>query len=243
MNAGMPSLPPTPGPAPPRPIVAWSFSVLEMFENCNYKYWWLRIAKKGSDINKWNASGDREHDHFQQYLKIGLALPPPLRQFTPMLDMMKSAPGQLLVEHKMTIDANFKPCRGNDWDHAWLRVNSDVMIINGAKANYFDWKSGKFYPKDDQIDLTALMIFCQFPEVQQVNAGLVFYKHNKVHPGIVHRRDAPLLWNSFLGRVRELENAIKTDHFPKTQNPLCAYCPVHDCQYNTNKDLPPTKTC
>lgn len=211
--------------------------MLEMFENCAYKYWWVKIAKKGSDINKWNAKGDREHDHFQQYLKIGLALPQPLRGYQPMLDRMKSAPGRLLVEHSMAIDAHFQPCRGNDWNRVWLRVNSDVITINGAKANYFDWKSGKYYPKDDQLDLTSVMIFQQFPEVQQVNGGLVFYKAGKVHPGIVKRDQAPLIWNGFIARVKELEAAIKADHFPKNQNPLCAYCPVHDCQYNTNPDF------
>lgn len=221
----------------PKPIVAWSFSVLEMFENCAFKYWWVRIAKKGSDINKWNASGDREHDHFQQYLKMGLQLPAELSSYTPMLDRIKAAPGQMLVEPKMAIDLNFAPCRGNDWDRVWLRVNSDVLVINGSKAAYFDWKSGKVYPKDDQIELTALMLFQQYPEVQQVNGGLVFYKHGKVHPLIVRREQAPLLWNSFIARVKEMELAIKSDHFPKTQNPLCDYCPVHDCQYNSNPDL------
>lgn len=230
----MPSPPATPAG---RPIVAWSFSVLEMFENCQFKYWWLKIAKKGSDINQWNAKGDREHDHFQQYLKMGLALPPELAGYTPMLDKMKAAPGQLLVEPKMAIDQNFQPCRGNDWNRVWLRVNSDVLVINGDKANYFDWKSGKFYPKDDQIELTALMLFAQYPKVQQVNGGLVFYKQGKVHPNIVRREQAPLLWNGFLGRVKEMEAAIIADHFPKNPNPLCDYCPVHDCQHNSNPDL------
>lgn len=220
-----------------RPIVAWSYSALSMFENCPRKYWAVKIGKKVSDINQWNAGGDREHDHFQQYLKIGLALPYELQGFKPMLDKIKAAPGQLLVEYKMTLDQNFVPCRGNDWDKAWVRGASDVLTVNGNKAHYFDWKSGKYRESEDQIELSSLLVFKHFPDVQTVVAGLVFYKHGKVHPGVVHRTDEALLWNGYMGRVRELETAITTDTFPPTPNPLCDYCPYNECQYNTNPDF------
>lgn len=223
---------------PARPIVAWSFSVLEMFENCPRKYWALKIAKKYSDLNKWNTSGDREHDHFDHYLKKGLALPENLRGYQPMLDKIKSAPGELYSEYQMTLDNTFVPCGFKDWDRAYVRAITDVLVVNNDKAFYFDWKSGKFRPKDDQIELTSLLIFKHFPNVQQVNGGLVFYKHNRVHPHIIRRGDEPLLWNAFLSRVRELETAVQTNSFPATPNPLCGYCPVADCPHNTNKDLP-----
>ncbi len=222
-----------------RPTVAWSFSVLEMFENCPRKYWAVKIAKKVSDINKWNAKGDSEHDHFNHYLKKGLALPENIRGYQPLLDKVKNAPGELYSEYQMTLDQNFVPCGFKDWDRAWVRGATDALVVNGPKAFYFDWKSGKFRPKDDQIELSSLLIFKHFPQVQQVNGGLVFYRYNKAHPHIVRREDEPRLWNSFIARVRELEMAVKSNHFPPTPNPLCAYCPYADCQYNTNKELPP----
>ena len=221
-----------------RPIIAWSYSALEMFENCPRKFWAVRIQKCVSDVNKFNVKGDSAHDSFAHYLKQGLALPPHLMFNKPLLDKVKVAPGEKYVEYKMTLDSQFVPCGFKDWNKAWVRVVSDLLIVNGDKAQYLDWKDGKFRPSDDQIDLAALVIFQHFPDVQQVAGGLVFFNHNKVHPRIVQKSEAPLLWNSWLSRVKELETAVQTDSWPATPNPLCGWCPYAACPHNTNKDLP-----
>jgi CRISPR/Cas system-associated exonuclease Cas4 (RecB family) len=223
-----------------KPIVAWSHSVIEMFENCPRKYWAVRIQKCVSDVNNFNLGGDVEHDALMHYMKQGLPPPERLQPLIPLMDKIRSAPGQLYVEHKMTLDNDFMPCGFKDWDRAWVRGAADVINVNGDHASYFDWKSGKAsYPKESQIELTSLLIFAHFPHVQSVSGGLVFYRHNKIHPLVVRRGEAPLLWNKFLTTVKQIEEAIQTKTFEPTPNPLCGWCPYAKCQFNTNKNLPP----
>lgn len=232
----MPSPPLTPAG---RPIVAWSYSALSMFENCPRKYWAVKVKKLVNDANQYNMAGDDDHKSFDEYLRKGFALPQTLNGMRPMLDKVRDAPGELHSEKQLCLDMNFQPCGYRDWNKAWVRGAGDVIKVDGETIRYFDWKRGKFRPNDDQIELTSLLLFQHFPQVQRVVGGLVFYREGKLHPHVVKREDAPLLWNGWLARVKELENAIKLDIFFAQQNPLCGWCPYGACQYNTNKHLPP----
>lgn len=216
-----------------KPIIAWSFSALNTFENCNYKFWATKIGKIVSDVNQYNAKGDSEHLSFEHYLKKGIQLPSLLQPYTPMLDKLVALPGQKYYEYKMTLDSQMVPCRWNEFDKAWVRGAADFVNVHNDKAHYFDWKSGKFRPSDEQIELTSLLIFRHFPEVQQVNAGLLFYKSSQMHPHIVRRAtDESRLWNGYIGRVKDLERAVSTGNFPRNPNPLCGWCPVMQCPHN-----------
>ena len=222
-------------PIAPKPIVSWSYSALSMFENCPRKYWAVKVKKLVSDANQYNIAGDDDHKAFEHYMGKGIALPPALAKYLPLLDKIKNAPGELHVEKLLCLNLNFHPCGYRDWNQAWVRGAGDVFKVDGTTLRYFDWKRGKFRPSDEQIELTSLLAFAHFPEVERVVGGLVFYNAGKVHPHIVHKSEASLLWNGWLARVRELENAVKTDTFPPTPNPLCGWCPYKACQYNTNK--------
>lgn len=221
-----------------RPVIAWSFSALSTFKNCPRKFWATKIAKVVSDVNQYNAKGDQEHASFENYLKKGLLLPESARHHQPMLDKLAALPGEKYYEFKMTLDTNMVPCKWNEFDIAWVRGAADFLNVFGDKANHFDWKSGKYRPSDEQLELVALLVFRHFPEVNQVNGGLVFYKEHKIHPHIVRRSDEPRLWNSFISDVKQLEEAKQTDNWPATPNPLCGWCPYKACPHNTNKALP-----
>jgi hypothetical protein len=216
-----------------RPIVAWSYSALGMFENCPRKYWAVKIGKMVDDGNQHNRKGDAEHAGIEHFLKQGLALPPRLAPLQSMFERIRAAPGEQYIEFKMTLTNQMVVCSGTDWNNAWVRGAADYLKVNGAKATYLDWKSGKVRKSDDQIELTALLVFRHFPAVQQVNGGLVFYAHGAAHPRIVHRQEESLLWNGWITRVRALEEAIQTNNFPVNPNPLCAYCPYKACPHNT----------
>jgi hypothetical protein len=219
-----------------KPIQPWSYSALNTFENCPRKFWATKIAKIVSDVNNANYVGDVEHQAIQHYLQKGLMLPPEVVSFKPLLDKIKAAPGQQYVEYAMCLKQDMTPTRFKDWNEGWVRGATDYLKVNGAKAYYFDWKSGKYRVSEDQIELMALMIFRHFPEVQQVNAGLVFYKAGRVHPHIVYKTDEPTLWNGFISRVRDLEQAKLTDNWPATPNPLCGWCPYKACPHNTTDE-------
>lgn len=221
-----------------RPAIAWSFSALNTFKNCPRKFWATKIAKVVSDVNQYNVQGDQEHSYFENYLKKGIMLPETIRHHQPLLDKLAALVGEKYYEFKLTLDNQMVPCKWGDFDKAWVRGAADFLCVNGSKAYHFDWKSGKFRPSDEQLELTALLVFRHFPEVQQVNGALVFYKHAKLHPHIVRRSDESRLWNGLISDVKVLEEAKRTDSWEATPNPLCGWCPYKACPHNTNKNLP-----
>lgn len=219
-----------------KPRVAWSFSVLDMFENCPRKHHAVKIEKSVSDANKWNMKGDDEHKCFDAYLKGKSPLPSSLTRFTPMLDAVRASPGQMYSEYQMALTQDYVPCGFKDWDKAWVRAISDVAIVNGPKAKVLDWKTGK--PKDDdrQMALNAAVTFQHFPAVNHIDTALVFVHHNTTIRHVFTRADVPQLWNRFLPGVKRLELAAINNDYPATPNPLCRYCPVVKCPHNENKD-------
>ncbi len=216
-----------------RPAVAWSYSALSSFENCPRKYWATKIAKVVSDINRANTQGDDDHQSIEHFMKSGMPLVTHLKQAQPLFDKIKAAPGEAYVEYSMTLTEQMVPCRWNDWDNAWVRGAGDYVKINGSVATYFDWKSGK--PRsdvEDQVDLTSLLLFRHFPQVQVVRGGMVYYNHGKMTPHTVNRTDESRLWNGFISRVEVLKSAKREDNWPATPNPLCGWCPYMACPHN-----------
>lgn len=216
-----------------RPVIAWSYSTLNSFENCPRKLWATKIAKVVSDINKDNVAGDDGHKAFANYIGKGIKLPETLSQYTPYCDKLRAIPGEKYIEMQLTLDSNFVPTQWKNWDAAWVRGAADFLCVDGDKAIYVDHKFGKPNTDEDQIELMSLLVFQHFPQVQQVNGLLSFVAYRKSHPHIVHRRDASLLWNKWLGKVKGLELAVTTDAWPATPNPLCGWCPYTACPNNT----------
>lgn len=216
-----------------RPPYIWSYSALSMFENCPRKYWAVKIAKCVSDDNQYNKDGDREHKSLEFYMKGTQPLLPELQSLQPLLDAIKAAPGEQYVEYAMCLKQDLTPTRFKDFDNGWVRGAGDYVKINGTKAKYFDWKSGK--PRNDvsdQVELTSLLLFAHFPQVERVDAGVLYYRYGQMKTHSVMRSESPRLWNSFLVRAGEIGSAKRDDNFPANPNPLCGWCPYMACPHN-----------
>lgn len=219
-----------------RPVIAWSFSSLNMFEQCRRKYWAVKIAKRVNDENQYNVQGDDEHQSLQHYAKGASGLPSTLIELKPLIDKINAAPGERYVEQKLCLTQQLVPCKWNDWDTVWVRGAGDYVKVNGPRAWYFDWKSGKKKSVDDtedQAQLTSALIMAHHPGVQKVTSGIVFYRWNQMNPHVVHRADLGRIWNGYISRVRAMEQAKLTDDWPATPNPLCGWCPYMACPHNT----------
>ena len=218
-----------------RPIVSWSYSALSMSEQCLRKYWAIKIGKVVNDENQYNVQGDDEHQSLQHYASKGIALPARLAAVAPIIDKLNALPGEKYVEQKLCLTQQFVPCKWNDWDNVWVRGAGDYVKVNGTKAYYFDWKSGKKKSVDDtedQVDLTSALIMAHHPQVETVVSGILFYRHNALNPHVTHRADLTRIWNSYIARVRVLEQAKLTDSWPTNPTPLCGWCPYKACPFN-----------
>lgn len=219
-----------------KPVIAWSFSALQMFENCPRKYWAVKIGKKVNDENQYNVQGDDEHQSIQHYAGKGILMPPALEPIKLIVDMANAKPGEKYVEQKLSITQQLVPCKWNDWDNVWCRGAGDYIKVNGENAFYLDWKSGKKKSGDDtedQAELTSALLMAHHPKVNKVVSGIVFYRWNQMNPHVVHRSDLGRIWNGFIGRVKEMETAKLQDYWPATPNPLCGWCPYKACPHNT----------
>lgn len=222
-----------------RPVIAWSFSALQMFEQCPRKYWAVKVGKKVNDENQYNVQGDDEHQSIQHYAGKGIPLPATLVGLAPLIDIANAKPGERYVEQKLCLTADFKPCKWNDWDNVWVRGAGDYVKVHGEKAFYLDWKSGKKKPgeeTEDQAELTSALIMAHFPQVNHVASGIVFYRHNHMNPHAVSRADLPRVWNGFVTRVKAMEQAKLQDAWPTNPTPLCGWCPYLECPFNRMKE-------
>lgn len=217
-----------------RPIIAWSFSAIQTYENCPYKFWATRVGKIVSDVNKANADGANDHESFEHYVGRNRALPAHLQRFRPALDMLKRADGEILVEQQYALDQSYAPCGFKDWNAAWVRVISDYLCINGQVARMVDYKFGKPHKDADQNSLVAAVLFQTYPQLQQIKTVYWYANHDKVVPFDFTRQDTTKIWNRFLPTVNKMTQAKLKDEWPKTPNPLCAWCPVSTCVHNTN---------
>lgn len=218
-----------------RPLIAWSFSALNMFEQCPRKYWAVKIAKRVNDENQYNVGGDDEHQSLQHYASKGIMLPANLADMKKVIDVANAKPGEKYVEQKLCLTQQLTPCRWNDWDNVWVRGAGDYVKVNGEKAFYLDWKSGKKKSSDDtedQAELTSALIMAHYPAVNVVYSGILFYRYNTLNPHVAHRTDLPRIWNGYHTRVKALEQAKVNDDWPTNPTPLCGWCPDVVCPFN-----------
>jgi hypothetical protein len=220
-----------------RPVISWSFSRLNDFRSCPYKYWRVHVRKDVGDANANNVRGEDYHKEFEMYVARGKPLPPHLVKYAPVLDKLKRQPGQQGTEVSLTLDTNYAPCAWNDWDRAWVRSKVDWQLINGTKAWLWDYKFGK--AKKDQDDLggqnalNAVLLMHHYPNVEAVHTTYYFALHDKLESSYYPRSLLPQIWGKFLPDVNKLAQAKVKDEWPKQESPLCGWCPVMDCQFNT----------
>lgn len=215
------------------PLVAWSFSAINDFDNCAYKYYRVRVKKDISDVTNINAAGDDDHKALELYVAKGRGLPTHLVRLQPALDKLKRAPGQIITEGKYALDANYNPCDWRDRS-TFVRAITDYTVLNGQKATTIDYKTGKVRKDSDQNALVAGVLFQTYSQLQEIKTAYWFVNHDKFVPDVYTRADIPNIWNLFLPKYNKLVQAKVRDEWPKTPNPLCGWCPVHDCIHNTN---------
>lgn len=216
-------------------LQAFSWSRLEGYETCPKKFFLISIDKSVIDPpNEHTQYGTDMHLAFAHYLKKGTALPLHLRQHKPMLDQIKAAQGEKIVEQQIAINANYQATGWFDKD-AYCRVISDVTIMNGSKAVMFDWKSGKEKPGFDQLRLAAAVMFCIAEELEEITMHYVWTKSKRVTSDKLTRDEMPGVWANLHPRLLAYQNAFVTKTFEPRRGFHCKYCPVKSCPFNEKR--------
>lgn len=238
-----PTITPKTTPHPePKPIFAmprwsWSFSAISAFETCPlqyaHKYFYKTIKYRETAATR---KGNEIHAALERTLKgkpnqSDKSLID-TNKWSPFVNSMLNAPGERYVELEMGLDENWKPTL---WKQATGRCKGDVIIINGDKANYFDWKTGKNI-KDDplQLKLSLLFIALNFPQVKQFNGKFIWLEFNKV-TGLdkpIPRKELIETYEDVKARLIRIKESWETQVFPANKSGLCRnHCEVVSCSY------------
>lgn len=140
------------------------------------------------------------------------------------------------------------------WEDSTIRAIADWAIeLSPTHIHVGDWKTnkavnakGKYrspYPKPLQLEIIAILLFLQNPEIERVTGEFLFLRHDKEYTYEFYRdRDVYSVTNA-LGRTtwREYEYPIALEYYWSMQferkywasrNPLCKeWCDI-DCEYN-----------
>lgn len=215
---------------------AWSHSALSSFETCPKRYWHLSVAKDVKEVkSEMQDWGQEVHTAMQKYFQKGTPLPLGMRQYESLIEPLAKLPGHPVVEQKLALDVDFQPCA---WfaDRVWVRAVIDAAFIKGSRAILVDWKTGRRKDDDDQLALSAGVMFAQVKELETIDSAFCWLQERPAEAYVrstFTRGEVPAIWDRFLRRVEAYQEAHRTTNFPPQPGPFCRkYCPVKSCPYH-----------
>lgn len=236
--------------APPKPF-SWSFSAVDNFHTCGFKYYHQNVLKDVSDSTVYRTEGQEVHKLMEHRLLHAKELPKHRAHWGRWVDELLADCDRtewiLRGEQKLAFTEDFEPCEYFDKvKKVWCRVVIDAMKVRGDLAIVRDWKTGRMKPDLDQILLYATAIFIHWPEVKRVQGGLVFLKED-VGPHIprndciyeveITRPDLQPFWHRYIYKVNALRIAHQTGNWPAIPSGLCRnHCNVVSCTHNGHNE-------
>lgn len=214
--------------------VTWSYSSLSLFQQCPKKYYHLRVAKDVQDPpSEQIRYGLEVHKAAEEYIRDGKELQPYLGFLKPVLDSLKSKPGEKHCEMRLGLTKRLEPCGFFD-PAVWWRGVADLVILDGTEVKVLDYKTGKStYADTKQLEILSLAIFKHFPQVTTVKSGLLFVVHPNFIKADFDREKEQELWAYWLKETSKLEACYEHNVWNPKQNFTCkAWCNVTDCAHN-----------
>lgn len=220
--------------------IAWSFSSLESFEQCPYRYCKVRVEKSVQDPPGPEAQwGTRVHKVLEDRVKTGQPIAGPLAMYEPYAAKfmpLAGTPGfeaaqqRTSAERKIALTENLTPCGWFD-KSVWVRCVIDISVDLGERVVLGDWKTGKRKPSA-QLELTAAIGASVYPAAERFDTAFFWLKEKAVDTASYKRSDTGEIWSRFVPRVRRIEKAMESGQFEKRPSGLCRkYCPVKTCEF------------
>lgn len=212
---------------------------MKKFEQCARQYHEVTVLKRFPFTDtKHTIYGKDVHKAIEDYGRDGKPMPPEFMLFKPVVDALLAKTGRKLFEHEMALTKDLRPCDFKD-DNRWVRGIADLLIVDddNLTARVVDWKTGNDkYPDRDQLTLMSLMVFAHFPHIRSVSSALFFIVKGSMVKHKMAREDADAAWWDYRERVAKLEAAHEFDVWNPSQSPLCGWCPVKHCTFNTKRN-------
>ena len=219
--------------------VTWSHSALKDYEGCPRRYHEVKVLKNYTfQDTQATLYGKDFHEAAEHYIKDNTPLPKHFEFMQDILDALKVKPGRKLCEYEMGITKDLRPCSFYD-ENRWVRGIADLIIIDddNLTARVVDYKTGNNkYPDRDQLTLMSLMVFAHFPHIRRVTSALLFVLKNDMVKSSMLVGEAADAWGNYRERVARIEKAHETNVWNPKPTPLCGWCAVKTCEYNTKRN-------
>ena len=209
---------------------AWSYSRLKSWETCPKRFYHYDVAK---DVKEDHAptEGLDAHKAYEARIKDGKKLPLHLTHHEPVLAKLDALPGEHYAEQKLALTAEFQPT-GFFASNTWFRTVLDFAAIFKTTAAVVDYKTGKVQSDLTQLKLMSATIMHYSPEVERVQARLLFLNHAHAERAEFSRADIPGIWAEILPRVKDLQLGQAENRYPPKPSGLCVrHCSVTSCPF------------
>ncbi len=213
----------------------WSYSSLDLFNQCPHKYYRLKVKKDIKEpISDHLVYGLDVHKAAEDFIGKGTPIPEKYKFIEPALLKLKAYEGEKLCEYRMGLTKNLEPCKFFD-KGVWWRGVADLIILNGDSAKIVDYKTGKSSKHADtkQLEILSLAVFKHFPQVKRVKGGLLFVVANDFVKNEYDAEQTDVYWQRWLTNTAQLEKAFEVNVWNPRPNFTCKnWCPVKDCTHN-----------
>lgn len=223
-------------------VVPWSWSMLDAYNTCPRQFYEMKIAKNYTQPEteelRW---GNMVHKALELRVSAGRTLPNNMLMYEPIAAKLSAAPGIKFCEVATAVNYDLQACGFWDKD-AWNRGYDDLVITNNDKALTIDYKTGKFKPRNRQLDLSALRIFAKFPNINIVHSAFAYLQTNQWVRATFTRDQYYPLWESFYPQIQDMLWSMDNNTWPMKPSGLCKRsrrpgstyggCPVATCPHS-----------
>lgn len=213
------------------PVLSYTF--LNTYEICPKQAFHRYVSKDapfvGSDASRW---GDKVHKAMEKRLAHPVEpLPSEMSKWEPLVKPLEALGPR--AEMKLGMRRDGSPTGFFDSD-VWLRGKADVVIVYDSAALLLDWKTGKRREDPKELEVQAVLLASlHSPPLEKITGRYVWLQDNalgKPHDVSNVGETLELLQD----KAAEIEANHAKGYWPKKQGPLCAYCPVKSCEFNTS---------
>jgi len=212
-------------------ITSWSFSRLNEWLSCPYKAKLKFVDKLKEPESQAFAHGSAVHKGIEMSI-MNLAPKIPFQISTIAHEIIAEAAtaykaGTGKVEESWNFKKDWTETVWNDWDGCFLRVKIDFFNKVNNVTEVIDWKTGKYreYTVDDykmQLKLYALATFKKYPEVDRVEAKLVFVEGDGHIEAMTFERDQLTTLSAYFDGM--VDTMVKDKTFEPKASWKCKWC-------------------
>ncbi len=145
--------------------------------------------------------------------------------------------------------------QSREWRGRKLGVRADLFAKNGELGVYIDWKTGKVKTQTLQAELTAYILFQNYPDLTQITSRFIYVEHSQM-VDYVFTRDTQYVeslfalvnqeWMQYPSETLTIKLDLllaeywdhqKVKEFPAVKNGLCKqWCQVTTCKHHGGRE-------